>query len=244
MVAYLNKSDASEGFNQVIDFLNGSYIKYALTVNPNIYMSCIKQFWITVVVKQTNDVTRLQALVDWKKVVITEAEIRDVLRLDDTEGVDCLPNKEIFTELARMGYEFKILLMMLLLKELILLFKETMLKNHLYHLLLHLLHYHNHLKIFHQHPRRVEHLEYDKVAQALEISKLKKRTNDVTRLQALVDWKKVVITKAEIRDVLRLDDTEGVDCLPNKEIFTELARMGYEKPSTKLTFYKAFFSSK
>nr|GEZ14724.1 hypothetical protein [Tanacetum cinerariifolium] len=27
MVAYLNKSDASEGFDQIIDFLNGSYIK-------------------------------------------------------------------------------------------------------------------------------------------------------------------------------------------------------------------------
>nr|GEY55939.1 hypothetical protein [Tanacetum cinerariifolium] len=39
------------------------------------------------------------------------------------------------------------------------------------------------------------------------------------------------------------DDAEGVDCLPNEEIFTGLARMGYEKPSTKLTFYKAFFSS-
>nr|GEU80560.1 putative ribonuclease H-like domain-containing protein [Tanacetum cinerariifolium] len=36
---------------------------------------------------------------------------------------------------------------------------------------------------------------------------------------------------------------ERVDCLPNEEIFAELARMGYEKPSTKLTFYKAFFSS-
>nr|GEY51133.1 hypothetical protein [Tanacetum cinerariifolium] len=68
-------------------------------------------------------------------------------------------------------------------------------------------------------------------------------TNDVTRLQALVDRKKVVITEAAIRDVLRLDDAEGVDCLPNEEIFAELARMGYEKPSTKLTFYKAFFSS-
>nr|GEU92767.1 putative ribonuclease H-like domain-containing protein [Tanacetum cinerariifolium] len=32
-----------------------------------------------------------------------------------------------------------------------------------------------------------------------------------------------------------------LDCLPNEEIFVELARMGYEKPSTKLTFYKAFF---
>nr|GEW74106.1 hypothetical protein [Tanacetum cinerariifolium] len=69
------------------------------------------------------------------------------------------------------------------------------------------------------------------------------QTNDVTRLQALVDRKKVVITKVAIRDVLRLDDAEGVDCLPNEEIFAELACMGYEKPYTKLTFYKAFFSS-
>nr|GEW17423.1 hypothetical protein [Tanacetum cinerariifolium] len=105
MVAYLNKSDAGEGFNQVIDFLNSSYIKYALTINPHIYVLCIKQFWNTVVVKQSNDVTRLQALVDKQKVVIAEATIRDTLRLDDPEGVDYLPNEEIFAELARMGYE-------------------------------------------------------------------------------------------------------------------------------------------
>nr|GEU84180.1 hypothetical protein [Tanacetum cinerariifolium] len=67
--------------------------------------------------------------------------------------------------------------------------------------------------------------------------------NDVTRLQALADRKKVVVTEATIREALRFDDAEGVDCLPNEEIFTELARMGYEKPSTKLTFYKDFFSS-
>nr|GFA39354.1 xylulose kinase-1 [Tanacetum cinerariifolium] len=102
LVAYLKKSNASEGFNKVIDFLNGSYIKYALTVNPTIYMSCIKQFWNTVVVKQSNDFTRLQALVDRKKVVVTEAAIRYVLRLDDADGFDCLPNDEIFAELARM----------------------------------------------------------------------------------------------------------------------------------------------
>nr|GEV31664.1 ribonuclease H-like domain-containing protein [Tanacetum cinerariifolium] len=70
-----------------------------------------------------------------------------------------------------------------------------------------------------------------------------KQINDVTRLEALVDKKKVVITKDAIREVLQLDDAEGVDCLPNEEIFVELARMGYEKPTTKLTFYKAFFSS-
>nr|GEX24999.1 ribonuclease H-like domain, reverse transcriptase, RNA-dependent DNA polymerase [Tanacetum cinerariifolium] len=68
MVAYLSKSDAIEGFNQIINFLNRSFIKYTLTVNPNIYVSCIKQFWTTVAVKQVNDVTRLQTLVDKKKV--------------------------------------------------------------------------------------------------------------------------------------------------------------------------------
>nr|GEW89965.1 hypothetical protein [Tanacetum cinerariifolium]GEX33587.1 hypothetical protein [Tanacetum cinerariifolium] len=105
MVTYLTKSDAIEGFTKIIDFLNGSYLKYALTVNPNIYMSCIKQLENIIAIKQVNDVTRLQALVDKKKVVVTEATIREVLWLDDAEGVDCLPNEEIFTELARMGYE-------------------------------------------------------------------------------------------------------------------------------------------
>nr|GFB05582.1 hypothetical protein [Tanacetum cinerariifolium] len=105
MVAYLSKYDASKGFNQIIDFLNGSSLKYSLTVNPNIYATCIKQFWTTVAVKLVNDVTRLQALVDRKKVVVTEAMIREALHLDDAEGVDYLPNEEIFVELARMGYK-------------------------------------------------------------------------------------------------------------------------------------------
>nr|GEW56859.1 hypothetical protein [Tanacetum cinerariifolium] len=69
------------------------------------------------------------------------------------------------------------------------------------------------------------------------------QSNDVTRLQALVDKKKVVVTEATIRDTLHLDDAEGVDCLPNEEIFATLARIGYGKLSTKLTFYKAFFSN-
>nr|GEU55722.1 ribonuclease H-like domain-containing protein [Tanacetum cinerariifolium] len=68
-----------------------------------------------------------------------------------------------------------------------------------------------------------------------------KKVDDVPRLQALVDKKFFITTEATIRYALRLDDAEGIDCLPNEEIFTKLSRMGYEKPSTKLTFYKAFF---
>nr|GFC60565.1 hypothetical protein [Tanacetum cinerariifolium] len=105
VVAILEKSNASEGFAQIIDFGSGSYINYALTVSPHIYISCIKQFWNTAVVKRSGDVTGLQALVDKKKIVISEDAIREILRLDDAEGVVCLPNEEIFAGLSQMGYE-------------------------------------------------------------------------------------------------------------------------------------------
>ncbi|GJY34208.1 putative ribonuclease H-like domain-containing protein [Tanacetum coccineum] len=58
----------------------------------------------------------------------------------------------------------------------------------------------------------------------------------------LVDKKRVIVMESSIRRDLHLDDAEGTDCLPTATIFEELARMGYEKPSQKLTFYKAFFS--
>nr|GEV75863.1 putative ribonuclease H-like domain-containing protein [Tanacetum cinerariifolium] len=55
--------------------------------------------------------------------------------------------------------------------------------------------------------------------------------------------KKVIITEDTVCQALHLDDAESIDCLPNEEIFVELAKMGYGKPSTKLKFYKAFFSA-
>nr|GEW25309.1 ribonuclease H-like domain-containing protein [Tanacetum cinerariifolium] len=72
-----------------------------------------------------------------------------------------------------------------------------------------------------------------------------KKSNDVVRLQALIDRKKVIITDDTIRQALRLDDAAGVDCLPNEEIFAELARMGYEKPSTKTAWneFSSFMAS-
>nr|GEY96277.1 hypothetical protein [Tanacetum cinerariifolium] len=69
------------------------------------------------------------------------------------------------------------------------------------------------------------------------------KVNGDIQLQALIDDKKVVVTKVIVRRDLHLDDADGVKCLPNAEIFEELARMGYEKPPPKLTFYKAFFSA-
>ncbi|GJV19673.1 putative ribonuclease H-like domain-containing protein [Tanacetum coccineum] len=66
--------------------------------------------------------------------------------------------------------------------------------------------------------------------------------NEVRQLQALVDKKRAIISESSIRRDLHLDDAEGTDCLPTATIFEEQARIGYEKPSQKLTFYKAFFS--
>nr|GFB80577.1 hypothetical protein [Tanacetum cinerariifolium] len=105
MVAFLSKSDASAGFDQIMDFLNAQLIKYALMVNPTIYVSCINQFWATVSIKKATDMVKLQALIDGKRVVVTEDVVRKALRLDDADGVECLPNEEIFTKLGHMGYE-------------------------------------------------------------------------------------------------------------------------------------------
>ncbi|GJR52788.1 hypothetical protein Tco_1403309 [Tanacetum coccineum] len=77
MVAFLEKPAESDGFHEIIDFLNTNQIHYALTVNPTIYTSCIEQFWATAKAKKVNG----------------------------ERGTDCLPTATIFEELARMGYE-------------------------------------------------------------------------------------------------------------------------------------------
>ncbi|GJU92806.1 hypothetical protein Tco_1317562 [Tanacetum coccineum] len=79
MVAFLSKPAESEGFEQIVDFLNANPIRYALTINPTIYASY------------------------GKKIIVTEASVRSDLQLDDEEGMDCLPNATIFEELTRMG---------------------------------------------------------------------------------------------------------------------------------------------
>ncbi|GJV18188.1 putative ribonuclease H-like domain-containing protein [Tanacetum coccineum] len=105
MIAFLEKPAESNGFQEIIDFLNANQIHYALTVNPTIYTSCIEQFWATEKAKTVNGERQLQALVDKKKVIITETSIRSDLHLEDAGGIDCLPTATIFEELARMGYE-------------------------------------------------------------------------------------------------------------------------------------------
>ncbi|GKB68990.1 hypothetical protein Tco_0930402 [Tanacetum coccineum] len=72
LVAYLEKPEESNGFEEIIDFLNACSVQYALTI---------------------------QALVDKKKVIISETTIRSDLKLDDVEGTNCLPTATFFAEL-------------------------------------------------------------------------------------------------------------------------------------------------
>nr|GEV93795.1 hypothetical protein [Tanacetum cinerariifolium] len=76
------------------------YVKYALTINPTVYTSCIKQFWSTTKVKNVNGEAQIQAQLDKRKVIITEASIRRDLRFKDEGGVDCLSNEVIFEQLT------------------------------------------------------------------------------------------------------------------------------------------------
>ncbi|GKE72762.1 hypothetical protein Tco_1534803, partial [Tanacetum coccineum] len=59
---------------------------------------------VTIKAKTINGEIQLQALVDGKKVIITESTVRRDLQLEDAEGVDCLPNATIFKQLTLMGY--------------------------------------------------------------------------------------------------------------------------------------------
>ncbi|GKA57944.1 hypothetical protein Tco_0757132 [Tanacetum coccineum] len=83
VVAFLEKPGESDGFAEIIDFLKASSVHYALIVNPTIYTSCIEQFWATTKVKTVNDVRQIQALIDKKKLIITEISIRSDLHLED-----------------------------------------------------------------------------------------------------------------------------------------------------------------
>jgi hypothetical protein len=112
-VAYLQKSNDRSGpvFHQIVDFLNTTHIRYALTMNPTIFVSHIKQFWntvasITIEQGDTHEsVEALRATVDGVTIDVTESSLRRILQLDDLNGIITLPNSDIFNYIALMGYD-------------------------------------------------------------------------------------------------------------------------------------------
>ncbi|GJV14892.1 hypothetical protein Tco_1360215 [Tanacetum coccineum] len=76
MVAYMEKSIENADFAEIVDFLNVNPIRYALTVSPTIYVSCIEQFWSNAKTKTVNNETQIHAKVEGKTIVISESSMR------------------------------------------------------------------------------------------------------------------------------------------------------------------------
>ncbi|GJT80406.1 hypothetical protein Tco_1054748 [Tanacetum coccineum] len=105
MVAFLKKPNGSDDFHEIVDFLKRTPLRYALTHNPTIYDSLVKQFWQTATVRTiANGNQELLATIDGKAYTITEASVRSSLQLADATGITNLPDAEIHEGLATMGY--------------------------------------------------------------------------------------------------------------------------------------------
>ena len=99
----MEKTEVKDGpnFHEIVDFLNATHIRYALTLNPTIYVSHIKKFWQTVTVTTIEDgdtheiVDALSETVDEVTINVTESYLRRLLQLDDQGGIITLPNPEI-----------------------------------------------------------------------------------------------------------------------------------------------------
>ncbi|GJY09151.1 putative ribonuclease H-like domain-containing protein [Tanacetum coccineum] len=102
---YLIASIENDDFAEIVDFLNANPIRYALTISPTIYVSCIEQFWSTAKTKTVNNETHIHAKVEGKTIVISETSVRKDLQFDNEDGIACLTNTKIFKNLQLMGYE-------------------------------------------------------------------------------------------------------------------------------------------
>ncbi|GJX01285.1 hypothetical protein Tco_0185198 [Tanacetum coccineum] len=67
-------------------------------------------------------------------------------------------------------------------------------------------------------------------------------TDEEVTITAIIDGQSKTITEASLRRHLKLEDHDGITSIPNLEIFEQLALMGYQPDSDKLTFQKGVFS--
>ncbi|GJU30890.1 hypothetical protein Tco_1174479 [Tanacetum coccineum] len=103
-VGFLFKPAESAGYTEIVDFLRRSKLRYALTHNPPIYDSLVKQFWQTATARTLADGTQqLNATIDSIEYTITEESVRRKLQLADALGINMLQNDEIFAGLQNIG---------------------------------------------------------------------------------------------------------------------------------------------
>nr|GFB05568.1 hypothetical protein [Tanacetum cinerariifolium] len=87
MVAILEKGEHNSDFHPMVDFLEASPLRYALTVKPTVYVSHIRQFWSTARINTTEEGTKILATVDGIVRSLSESSLRHNLKLRDEDGI-------------------------------------------------------------------------------------------------------------------------------------------------------------
>ncbi|GJX70959.1 hypothetical protein Tco_0308130 [Tanacetum coccineum] len=104
-VGYLQKPKGSDDYHQVLHFLSASHIRYALTNDPIIFDSLVKQFWSTATLRSPKlGPPAIIATIDETPYIITEDSVRSQLQLADDGGIDDLPIAEIYSGMDNLGY--------------------------------------------------------------------------------------------------------------------------------------------
>nr|GEX90161.1 hypothetical protein [Tanacetum cinerariifolium] len=88
----------------IVDFVEASHIRYALTFNPTVHVSHIRQFWSIPRIETTEEGTKILTTVDGKLKTISKSSIRRNIKLNDEEGISSFPDAELFENLQLTGY--------------------------------------------------------------------------------------------------------------------------------------------
>nr|GFA05633.1 hypothetical protein [Tanacetum cinerariifolium] len=104
MVAILEKNEHNANFHPIVDFIEASPLRYALTIKPTIYVSHIRQFWSAARIETTTEGTQILATVDGVLRTVAESSLRRNLKLQDEEGISSLRDTGLFENLTLMGY--------------------------------------------------------------------------------------------------------------------------------------------
>nr|GEV78723.1 hypothetical protein [Tanacetum cinerariifolium] len=104
MVAILEKSEHNVDFHPMVDFVEASPLRYALTFKPTVYVFHIRQFWSTARIEITEEGTKILATVDGIYRIVIESSLRRNIKLQDEDGISSLHDTELFENLTLMGY--------------------------------------------------------------------------------------------------------------------------------------------
>ncbi|GKE62351.1 hypothetical protein Tco_1512718 [Tanacetum coccineum] len=111
MIACVEKTERNADFHEVIDFLTGCYVNYALLVSPDVIQKWIQQFWNTTKERMINEVTHIEAKIAGKKILVSEASVHTDLMFNDEDGTNCFDNQVIWNTLRDIGYEGSLILL-------------------------------------------------------------------------------------------------------------------------------------